>query len=78
MLPSIRELIKRPLMYKHHALEVFNKMTPEELKDWDEYTSEKLKEKGVVQTYPDWGSAILAQEIDYDILYTIIKENSNG
>jgi len=76
MRPSIQELIKRPLIYKHHALEVFNKMTPEELEGWNEEVSNKLIEEGVPQTFPDWSSALLAKDIDYDILYRAIKENA--
>lgn len=74
MKPSIQELIKRPLLYNHDALEVFNKMTPEELKAWDEYTSDELKREGVPQKFPDWNSALLAKSIDYDILYRMFKE----
>ena len=70
MRPSIQELIQRPLTYDHHALEVFNKMTPEELEEYDNRVSEELKDVHGI----DKASARLAKDIDLEVLYVVFKE----
>lgn len=70
---SIQKLIERPLLHNDTALEVFNKMTPEERREWEESTSLKLEEEGVPHKFPDWNSAMLCREINLQILYDVLK-----
>jgi hypothetical protein len=76
-IPNIKELIERPIIRNDQALEVYNKMTDEELVLIDEFNRESLLEKGVPQTFPEWQSAKLAKEIDFEVLYQVFKENIN-
>ena len=67
---SIQELIKRPLLSNDNALEVFNKMTKEELVEYDNKIMEDLKDVHGI----DKASLRLAKDIDYNILYEVIKQ----
>ena len=72
---KITELVKRPIIRNDSAEEFLNKMTDDEIKQWDIETSFMLLEKGVPKKFPDWNAAFLAKVIDTSIIYSILKEN---
>lgn len=73
--PTIQELIQRDSISNDYAFEVFNKMTKGELQDWESDVTEQLISAGIPEKFPDWNGARLAKDIDYHILYTVIKKN---
>jgi len=54
-----------------------NKMTDEELKQWDKETYQILYEENSPNTFPERPSAYLAKVIDTHILYTLFNESDN-
>lgn len=68
---SIVELINRPIIRNDKPYEFLNKMTDEELKQWDDETVELLREENVKSIFPDWNAAYLAKMIDSQILYEL-------
>jgi len=70
---SIQELIKRPLIRDNYGEEWMNKMTDEELKQFDKDVWDILEENGVPKVFPDWNAALLAKHIDRCILYELFK-----
>jgi hypothetical protein len=71
---NIDELIKRPIIRDDQRHESLNKMSDEEIKQFEYEVEQSLIEEGVVQKFPDWNAAFLAKMIDREILYTIFKE----
>lgn len=70
---TIEELIKRPIIRNDNSEEFLNKMTDEEIKQWEKEVELNLLEEGVVQKFPDWNAAFLAKTIDRGILYNLFK-----
>jgi hypothetical protein len=60
------------------GLEFMRKMTTDELDLFDKEIGEKLLSKGVEQKIPEWAAGYIAEYIDYEILYTIIRNTNNG
>ncbi len=70
---GIEELIKRPIIRNDRPEEFLNKMTDEEIKQWEKEVELILLEEGTVQKFPDWNAAFLAKSIDRGILYDLFK-----
>ena len=70
---KIEELIKRPIIRSDNAEEFLNKMTDEEIRQWEKEVEDNLLEAGVVQKFPDWNAEFLAKTIDRAILYNLFK-----
>jgi hypothetical protein len=70
---GIKELIKRPIIRNDRPEEFLNKMTDEEIKQWEKEVELNLLEEGAVQKNPDWNAAFLAKSIDRGILYNLFK-----
>lgn len=72
---TLEELIKRPIIRNDKPEEFLNKMTVEEIEQWEAETEVILLQEGVKKIFPDWNAAFLARTIDRSILYSILKEN---
>jgi hypothetical protein len=70
---TIQELIKRPIIRNDKAEEFLNKMTDEEIHQWEKEVEQILFGEGVVQKFPDWNVEFLAKTIDRGILYELFK-----
>jgi hypothetical protein len=70
---TIQELIKRPIIRNDKAEEFLNKMTDEEIHQWEKEVEKILLGEGVVQRFPDWNVEFLAKTIDRGILYELFK-----
>jgi hypothetical protein len=68
------ELIERPTIRHDQVYEFLNKMTDEEIDQWDKEVTETLKEEKVPEVFPDWNAAYLAKLIDRQILYDVFTE----
>jgi 16S rRNA C967 or C1407 C5-methylase (RsmB/RsmF family) len=68
---KIGELIARPLIRNDQTYDFLNKMTDEEIDQWDKEVAEMLKEEKVPEIFPDWNAAYLAKLIDRQILYDL-------
>ena len=70
---GIEELIKRPIIRDDRPEEFLNKMTDDEIRQWETEVEQNLLEDGVIQKFPDWNAAFLAKSIDRSILYNLFK-----
>jgi 16S rRNA C967 or C1407 C5-methylase (RsmB/RsmF family) len=68
---KIGELIIRPVIRDDQVYEFLNKMTDEEIDQWDKEVSEMLKEENVPEMFPDWNVAYMAKLVDRQILYDL-------
>jgi hypothetical protein len=69
---SVRELIDRPIIREDFNEEWMNKMTDDEINQWDVETYAMLKDEGITE-YPDVNGAHLSKHIDRGILYELFK-----
>jgi len=68
---NISELLARPVIRNDNAYEFLNKMTDEEIAQWDKETEQMLDEEKVERVFPDWNAAYLAKVIDAQILHDL-------
>ena len=73
----MEELIARPIIRNDNVYEFLNKMTDEEIDQWDKEVAEILKEEKVPEIFPDWNAAYLAKTIDRQILYELFLEGNS-
>lgn len=71
---DLRELPKKPILRNDQGLEFLNKMTDEEIIEYDKSVEVLLDKRGVPHKFPDRNSERLSQNIDDEILYTILKQ----
>jgi hypothetical protein len=74
---KIGELIARPVIRNDQVYDFLNKMTDEEIDQWDEEVTEILIEEKVPEMFPDWNTAYMAKCIDYQILYELFLEGNS-
>jgi 16S rRNA C967 or C1407 C5-methylase (RsmB/RsmF family) len=74
---TIQELIQRPIIRNDNAYEFLNKMTNEEIKQWDKEAEQMLKDEKIPEMFPDWNAAYLTKIIDRQILYDLFTEANN-
>ena len=72
---TIQELLQRPIIRNEFNEEWMNKMTDEELTQFDKESYQICLEDGTPEKYPDINAACLSKHIDRDILYNILKES---
>lgn len=72
---SIKELIDRPIIRNDFEEEWMNKMTDEELSQFEKESYQMCLEEGTPEKYPDVNAACLAKHIDRRILYDLLKNN---
>jgi hypothetical protein len=70
---TIKELINRPIIRNDFDEEWMNKMTDDELSQFDKESYDLCIEEGVLEKYPDINAACLSKHIDRDILYNLFK-----
>lgn len=72
---TITELIERPnIRDEFEDNEIWmNKMTDEELEQFDEESRLMCIEEGVEEKYPDMNAAIISKHIDRGILYKLFQ-----
>ncbi len=70
---TIQELIKRPVIRTDFNEEWMNKMTDEELSQFDKECYDMCINDGISEKYPDINAACLAKHIDRRILYDLFK-----
>ncbi len=70
---SVKELIERPNVTDIYEgnMKWMNKMTEEELKQWDKEAYAICLEEGTPNKYPDLNAAHLSKCIDRGILYNL-------
>jgi len=68
---TISTLLGRPILRDDQAYEFLNRMTDEEIQQWDNETMQMLKEDCTPEVFPDWNSAYLAKCIDRQILFEL-------
>ena len=73
---SVRELIDRPIIREDFNEEWMNKMTDDEINQWDKETYTMIKDEGITG-YPDVNGAHLCKHIDRGILYELLKIAKN-
>jgi hypothetical protein len=72
---TINDLIDRPIIRNEFNEEWMNKMTDEELTQFDKESYQICLEDGTPEKYPDINAACLSKHIDRSILYNILKES---
>ncbi len=70
---TVQELIKRPIIRNDFDEEWMNKMTDDELNQFDKESRAFCLKEGVINKYPDINAACLAKHIDRCILYDLFK-----
>lgn len=74
---TIKELLERPIIREDCNEEWMNKMTDEELRQWDKEVFSLCLEEGTPNKFPDLGAAHLSKHIDRGILYKLFKLREN-
>jgi hypothetical protein len=75
---TITDLLNRPIIRTDFEEEWMNKMTNEELAQWDRESYQFCIDEGVSVEYPNINAAHLAKYIDQTILYTLFKEHEEN
>jgi len=70
---SLEELIKRPIIRDDSWLEFLNKMTDEEINQFEKEIEIILESEGIEKKFPDWNTSFLEKMVDRDILYKLFK-----
>ena len=71
---TIQELLERPIIRNDYNEEWMNKMTDEELNQFDKETYQICIENGTPEKFPDINAACLSKFVDRNILYKLLKE----
>jgi hypothetical protein len=71
---TIQELLERPIIRNDYDEEWMNKMTDEELNQFDRESYQACIEEGTPEKYPDINAACLSKHIDRCILYKLLKQ----
>ena len=71
---TIQDLLERPIIRNDFEEEWMNKMSDEELSQFDKESYQLCLEEGTPEKYPDINAACLSKHIDRSILYKIVKE----
>jgi hypothetical protein len=71
---SLKELIDRPVIRNDRPDKWMNKMTDEEIWQWEDEVHQVLIAEGVPETFPEFNADFLAKCIDRDILYALLSE----
>jgi|LauGreDrversion4_2_1035121.scaffolds.fasta_scaffold01706_10 hypothetical protein len=70
---KIKELLERPIIRNDYDEEWMNKMTDDELNQFDRESLQLCIEEGTPEKYPDINAACLSKHIDRGILYKLHK-----
>ena len=69
---TINELINRKQIRSDHSFEWLNRMTDDEIQEFDDELDVELTEMGVDHTFPQWNSTVTAKYIDRDIMFRLM------
>lgn len=72
---KLDELLKRPIIRSDYVDEWMNKMTDDELHQFDLESRQICLEEGVLDQYPDINAAMLSKHIDRCIMYSLFKSS---
>jgi hypothetical protein len=72
---TMQELLERPVIRNDYDEEWMNKMTNEELNQFDRESYQACLEEGTPEKYPDINAACLSKHIDMCILYKLLKQD---
>jgi len=70
---TLEELLERPIIRADFNEEWMNKMSDEELSQFDRESYQFCLNEGTPEKYPDINAACLSKRIDRDILYKLMK-----
>jgi hypothetical protein len=70
---KIAELLERPIIRNDFEEEWMNKMTDDELSQFDKESYQICLDEGVEEKYPDINAACLSKHIDRGILYKVMQ-----
>jgi len=70
---KVIDLLNKPIIRDDRPHEWQNKMTDEQIQQWDKEAREFCIEEGTPNKFPDLNAAHLAKEIDTGILYDLFK-----
>lgn len=73
---TIQELLERPIIRNEFDEEWMNKMTDDELNQFDKETYQMCIENGTPEKVPDINAACLSKHIDRNILYKLLKQGN--
>jgi len=73
---TIQELLERPIIRNDFTDEWMNKMTDEEILQYDKETKQICIENGTPEKFPDINAAFLGKSIDRSIMYNMFKSGS--
>ena len=73
---TIQELLERPIIRNDYNEEWMNKMTDNELNQFDKETYQMCIENGTPEKFPDINAAHLSKHIDRNILYKLLKQGN--
>jgi hypothetical protein len=73
---TIQELLERPIIRNEFDEEWMNKMTDDELNQFDKETYQMCIDEGTPSIYPDMNAAHLSKHIDRNILYKLLKQGN--
>jgi hypothetical protein len=71
---TIQELLERPIIRNDYNEEWMNKMTDEELTEFNKETRQLCIENGTLDKFPDINAACLSKFVDRNTLYELLKE----
>jgi hypothetical protein len=71
---TIQELLERPIIRNDYNEEWMNKMTDEELTEFNKETRQLCIENGTLDKFPDINAACLSKLVDRNTLYELLKE----
>ena len=70
---NIHELINKPIIRNDQTEEWLNKLTDEEILEWNIKMRDECLKAGTPNKFPDINAARLAKHIDTTIIYNLIK-----
>jgi hypothetical protein len=71
---TITDLLERQIIRNDFEEEWMNKMTDDELSQFERESYQLCIEDGIPEKFPDINAACLSKHIDRSILYKIVKE----
>ena len=74
---GVKELLTRPIIRRDFDEEWMNKMTDEELAQWDGEVYANILEEGITG-FPETNVAQMTRFIDRGILYKVLQEAESG
>ncbi len=73
---TVAELLERPIIRNDFTDEWMNKMTDEEIRQYDKETYQICIENGTPKKFPDLNAACLGKGVDRSIMYNMLKSGN--